>query len=77
MKKNKSNRNFRTAIHHMSMSKWTISAKLDAPFQPLANPPSCITAIYTTNKAGIECQYSVQIRNTHSATIPTPMTSNL
>ena len=27
---------------------------IDPPLQPLANPPSCITAIYAKNKAGIE-----------------------
>ena len=29
-------------------------AVINAPFQPLANPPSCITAIYAKNKVGIE-----------------------
>ena len=28
---------------------------IDTPLQPLANPPLCITATYTQNKAGIEC----------------------
>ena len=45
--------------------------------QPLANPLSCITAIYTMNKARIDLQYSLQVRNTCSTTIPTPITSNL
>ena len=27
---------------------------IDAPLQPLTNPPLCITAIYTKNRAGIE-----------------------
>ena len=49
----------------------------DTPFQPLANPTSCITTIYAKNKVWIECQCSLQIRNTHSVTIPTPITSNL
>ena len=30
------------------------SSKIDAPLQPLTNPPSCITAIYDKNKVGIE-----------------------
>ena len=50
---------------------------IDAPLQPLTNPPSCITAIYAKNKVGIEQRCSLQIRNTHSATIPTPITPNL
>ena len=32
---------------------------IDAPLQPLTNPPSCITAIYTKNNAGIECWCSL------------------
>ena len=51
---------------------------INTPIQPLANPPSCITAIYAMNKAGIQkiiC--SLQIRNTNSATIPTPIAPNL
>ena len=29
--------------------------KIDAPLQPLTNQPSCITAIYTKNKAELDC----------------------
>ena len=50
---------------------------INAPLQPLANPPSCITTIYTKNKAGIEKRCSLQIRNTNSATIPTPIAPNV
>ena len=50
---------------------------IEAPLQPLANPLSCITAIYAKNKAGINLWCSLQIRNTGSTTIPTPITSNL
>ena len=50
---------------------------IDAPLQPLANPPSYITAIYAKNKAGIECQFSLQIKNICSAPISTPITSSL
>ena len=32
------------------------------PFQLLANPPSCITALYTKNTASISAQCSLQIR---------------
>ena len=42
---------------------------INAPLQPLANPPSCISAIYAKNKAGIEKRCSLQIRNMNSATI--------
>ena len=50
---------------------------ISAPLQPLANPPSCITAIYVKNKACIEKRCSLQIRNANSATIPTPIAPNL
>ena len=46
---------------------------INAPHQPLANPPSCIAAIYAKDKAGIEKRCSLQIRNMNSATIPTPI----
>ena len=51
--------------------------KIKAPLQPLANPPSCTAAIYAKNNARSNLSCSVQIRNTHSATIPTPIASNL
>ena len=50
---------------------------INTPFQPLANPPLCITAMYTKNKTGIEKRCSLQIRNTDSATIPTPIAPNV
>ena len=50
---------------------------MNTPLQPLANPPSCITAIYTKNKVGIEKRCSLQIRNTDSAAIPTPIAPNM
>ena len=40
-------------------------------------PPSCITAIYTKTKAGIEKRCSLQIRNTNSLSIPTPIAPNV
>ena len=49
----------------------------NTPVQPLANPPSCIAAIYAKNKAGIEKRCSLQIRNMNSATIPTLIAPNV
>ena len=46
---------------------------IDTPLQPLVNPPSCIAAIYAKNKAVIEKRCSLQIRNTNSVTIHTPI----
>ena len=50
---------------------------INAPLQQPANPPSCIAAIYAKNKAGIEKRCSLQIKNTNSATIPTPIVPNV
>ena len=50
---------------------------INAPFQPLANPPTCIAATYAKNKAGIEKRCLLQIRNTNSATIPTLIAPNV
>ena len=50
---------------------------INIPLQPLANPPSCIAAIYTKSKAGIEKRCSLQIRNMNSATIQTPIAPNV
>ena len=37
---------------------------IHAPFLPLANPPSCITALYAKNTASISTRCSLQIRKT-------------
>ena len=50
---------------------------INAPFQPLVNPPLCITAIYTKNKVEIEKRCSLQIRKANGATIPTLVAPNL
>ena len=50
---------------------------INAPLQPLANPPSGITAIYAKNKAGIEKRCSLQIRNMDSTTIPILIAPNV
>ena len=41
-----------------------------ALLQLLANPPSCITVLYTKNAATISTRCSVQIRKTKSISIP-------
>ena len=59
--------------HQFTTCQWANGqfCKIEAPLQPLANPTWCVTAIYAKNKVGIECQCSLQIRNTCSTTIPT------
>ena len=37
---------------------------ISIPFQPLANPPTCITALYTKSKASITSKCSLQLHKT-------------
>ena len=50
---------------------------INTSLQPLANPCSCIVAIYAKNKARIQKRCSLQIRNMNSATIPTLIAPNV
>ena len=47
------------------------------PFQPLANPPSCITTLYTKDTASISARCSLQIRKTQSISIPLQIAPNI
>ena len=40
-------------------------------FQPLANPPSCVTTLYARSTADITSQCSLQIRKTSDVNLPT------
>ena len=44
-----------------------------APLQLLANPPSCITALYTKNAASISTICSSQVKKTQSISIPSQL----
>ena len=46
-------------------------------FQPLANPPSCITALYSKNTTNIAARCSLQIRKVHTISICTFIASNI
>ena len=48
-----------------------------APLQPLANPPYCITTLYTKNAASISTRCSLQVRKTHSISIPMSIAPNV
>ena len=48
-----------------------------APFQTLANSPSCITALYTKITATISTRCSLQIRKTQSISIPSLIAPNM
>ena len=43
---------------------------IPTPFQPLANPPSCITALYAENTTSISARCSLQIRKTSDVSMP-------
>ena len=47
------------------------------PFQPLTNPPSCITALYTKNIHSIPARCSLQIRKTQDMSIPSQLAPNI
>ena len=44
---------------------------ITTPFQPLANPPTCIAALYAKSKAGIASKYSLQICKATTTNLPT------
>ena len=50
---------------------------INAPFQPLTNPPSCITAIYSKNIQAIKKQCPFVISHVPHAFIPIAVTLNL
>ena len=50
---------------------------LPTPFQPLANPPSCITALYAKNTASIFARCSLKIKKTSDASMPSQLAPNV
>ena len=44
---------------------------ISTPFQPLANPPTCITMLYAKNKANIESKCSLQLHKASPTPLPT------
>ena len=46
-------------------------------FQPLANPPSCITALYVKNTASISARCSLQIRKSLDDSMPSQLTPSV
>ena len=50
---------------------------INGPLQLLANPPSCIAAIYASNKARVKTRCSLQIRKANTVSIPTPIAPNV
>ena len=50
---------------------------LNTPLLPLANPPTCISAVYTKNKDSIQKRCSLQIKKASSISIPTSIVPNV
>ena len=50
---------------------------ISTPFQPSANPPTCIAALYTKSKASITSKCSLQICKTSTTTLPTQITPDV
>ena len=50
---------------------------IPTPFQPLANPPSCITALYAKNTASISAKCSLWIRKTPDVSMPSQLAPNI
>ena len=50
---------------------------ISTPFQPLANAPTCIAALYTKSKASITSKCSLQLHKTTTTTLPTQITPDV
>ena len=50
---------------------------ISMPFQLLANPPTCIVALYTKSKAGIASTCSLQLHKTTTTALPTQITPDV
>ena len=50
---------------------------ISTPFQLLANPPTCIAALYTKSKTGITSKCSLQLCKTITTNLPTQITPDV
>ena len=51
--------------------------RISAPFQPLANPPTCIAALYAKSEASIKSKCSLQLHKASTTSPPTQITPNV
>ena len=51
--------------------------RINAPFQPLANQPSCVTALYAKNEQAVKEQCSLVISHMPHTFVPIAVASNL
>ena len=50
---------------------------ISTPFQPLANPPTCIAVLYAKSKASITSKCSLQLRKMTTTALPTQITPDV
>ena len=50
---------------------------ISTPFQPLANPPTCIAALYAKSKPSITSKCSLQLHKTSTTALPTQITPDV
>ena len=50
---------------------------ISTPFQPLANPPTCITALYAKSEASIKSKCSLQLHKASTTSLPTQITPDV
>ena len=50
---------------------------ISTPFQPLANPPTCIAALYTKSEASIKSKCSLQLHKASTTSLPTQITPDV
>ena len=60
----------------MSTRQWTV-CHISTPFQTLANPLTCIAALYTKSKASIASKCSLQLGKTTTTALPTQITPDV
>ena len=63
-------------VQDLPRCKWTI-LYISTPFQPLTNPPSCITALYAKNSISISTRCLLQIKKTSDVSMPLQLTTNV
>ena len=50
---------------------------LNTPLLPLANPPTCLSSLYTKDRNSIQKRCSLQVKKANSASIPTSIAPNI
>ena len=67
-------------LHRIKLWQWRFcsgSANISTLFQPLANPPSCITALYAKDPTSIPARCPLQIRKISDVSMPSQLTPNI